>query len=627
MYNRFFGFKERPFKLVPNPEYLFLSKIHEEALAHLNYAVNDGDGFVEITGEVGTGKTTLCRMFLENLDEDTEAAFIFNPKLDPDQLLQTINDEFGITGAKGTTKDHIDLLNRFLIEKKSQDKKAILLIDEAQNLNADVLEQLRLLSNLETTTSKLLQIFLVGQPELGELLDSHELRQLNQRITMSCHLMPLSFSETKEYIKHRIGIASHGSGVQFTPSAYRAIFNYSGGVPRLINIACDRALLTAFAVNQKKITGKTAKNAIKELAPKKNKPPGRGPLILAITAVCAVVFIGTVLLVPLLVKKDVSLKIADTVFYKVTGADRGDKTVEKAPPEPPVTEPITPVGDTENKTQTADDAVSPDKGENAVVPDVEAEKTAETENQTLAVEKAVEPEIQSIAVEKAVEPEIQSIFFSTPAELKAFLLSAGYDTLRHDAIQNVLMMWEQAPSTLHLLDRLEDDREYFSIAARQSGLISQYVEADLTILNRLNLPAVLKFNLKDAKHPRYLPLVRIEDKTMVFSANGNHVKAAPATVARLWMGTTYVIWKDFFNYKDAISESASTESIMTLKLHLKEIGFDGLEMTPVFDDMTRQVIKDVQKKNGLDVDGVVGPFTKIVLYNANSSLSIPHILN
>ncbi len=616
MYNRFFGFKERPFKLVPNPEYLFLSKIHEEALAHLNYAVNDGDGFVEITGEVGTGKTTLCRMFLENLDEDTEAAFIFNPKLDPDQLLQTINDEFGITGAKGTTKDHIDLLNRFLIEKKSQDKKAILLIDEAQNLNADVLEQLRLLSNLETTTSKLLQIFLVGQPELGELLDSHELRQLNQRITMSCHLMPLSFSETREYIKHRIGIASHGSGVQFTSSAYRAIFNYSGGVPRLINIACDRALLTAFAVNQKKITGKTAKNAIKELAPKKNKPPGRGPLVLAITAVCAVVFIGTVLLVPLLVKKDVSLKIADTVFYKVTGADRGDKTVEKAPPELPGPEPIKPLADTEEKPLSvpAVDAALPDEGETATIPEVEAEKT-------------VEPEIQTIPAEKAVEPEIQATFFSTPDEFEAFLLNTEYGALRHDAILHAVGMWNGAASTLLLLDRMEDDREYFSIAARQSGLISQYVEADLGILTRLNLPAVLKFNLKDAKHPIYLPLVRIEDKTMVFYANGNHVKAAPATVARLWMGTAYVLWKDFFNYKDTITESASTESIMTLKLHLKEIGFDGLEMTPVFDDMTRQVIETFQEKNGLDVDGVVGPFTKIVLYNASRSLNIPHILN
>ena len=170
MYKNFFGFKERPFQLLPNPVYLFLSRSHEEALAHLIYAMSQGDGFVEITGEVGTGKTTLCRAFLEKLNENTEAAYIFNPKLDSVQLLKTINDEFGISSEADNSKDLIDTLNAFLMGKKAEGKKAILVIDEAQNLDKDVLEQIRLLSNLETTTSKLLQIILVGQPELGEML-------------------------------------------------------------------------------------------------------------------------------------------------------------------------------------------------------------------------------------------------------------------------------------------------------------------------------------------------------------------------------------------------------------------------------------------------------------------------
>ncbi|MBN1107069.1 MAG: AAA family ATPase, partial [Deltaproteobacteria bacterium] len=181
MYKNFFGFKERPFQLVPNPAYLFLSRSHEEAMAHLTYALSQGDGFVEMTGEVGTGKTTLCRAFLENLDQNTDAAYIFNPKLDSLQLLKAINDEFGISSEGDNIKDLIDRLNAFLLRRKAEGKKVILVIDEAQNLSADVLEQLRLLSNLETTTSKLLQIVLVGQPELGEMLDSQELRQLGQR--------------------------------------------------------------------------------------------------------------------------------------------------------------------------------------------------------------------------------------------------------------------------------------------------------------------------------------------------------------------------------------------------------------------------------------------------------------
>jgi len=266
MYNNFFGFKEKPFKLVPNPEYFFLSKCHEEALAHLNYAISQGDGFVEITGEVGTGKTTLCRTFLESLNSRTKAAYIFNPKLGPKQLLMNINDEFGIKSDSETTKELIDTLNAFLMRNRAKGNKVILLIDEAQNLSQNVLEQLRLLSNLETNKDKLLQIILVGQPELAEMLESYELRQIGQRITLSYHLTPLSFSETKEYIQYRINIAAQRKGIKFDQLAYYHIFKYSRGIPRLINIVCDRALLTGFVLNQHKITGNILKASIRELS-------------------------------------------------------------------------------------------------------------------------------------------------------------------------------------------------------------------------------------------------------------------------------------------------------------------------------------------------------------------------
>jgi general secretion pathway protein A len=265
MYEKFFSFREKPFKLVPNPAYLFLSKSHEETLAHLNYALSEGDGFVEITGEVGTGKTTLCRAFLESLDSDTIAAYIFNPRLGPRQLIRAINDELGIKYDADNTKDLIDKLNSFLIRKKAQRKKVILLIDEAQNLSRNVLEQLRLLSNLETNQEKLLQIILVGQPELSEILDAHELRQLSQRITLRYHLSPLNHKETVEYIRYRINIAAQNVGIKFNRSAFRQIYKYSRGIPRVINIACDRSLLTAFGLSRHKITGSIARASIKEL--------------------------------------------------------------------------------------------------------------------------------------------------------------------------------------------------------------------------------------------------------------------------------------------------------------------------------------------------------------------------
>ncbi|MCF8110170.1 MAG: AAA family ATPase [Desulfobacteraceae bacterium] len=273
MYNSFFGFREKPFKLVPNPGYLYLSRSHEEALAHLKYAVAQGEGFVEITGEVGTGKTLLCRTFLQNMAHGLETAYIFNPKLSAKGLLRAINSEFGIRSDLATIKELIDELNTFLIKKKAQGRRAVLIIDEAQNLGTDVLEQLRLLSNLETTKDKLLQMILVGQPELSRILASHELRQLAQRISLSCSIEPLTYEETRQYIIHRIHVASSKPRVEFTGRALRRIYKYSGGVPRLINIVCDRALLVAFSENIHRITGKVVNIAASELSVS-NRGPG-----------------------------------------------------------------------------------------------------------------------------------------------------------------------------------------------------------------------------------------------------------------------------------------------------------------------------------------------------------------
>lgn len=296
MYNSFFGFREKPFKLVPNPDYLYLSKSHEEALAHLRYAVYQGEGFVEITGEVGTGKTMLCRAFLEDMAPEVETAYIINPRLSARGLLRAINSEFGIRSDHATAKELIDELNAFLIKKKSQGKSAILIIDEAQNLGRDVLEQLRLLSNLETTREKLLQMILVGQPELSRMLDTRELRQLSQRISLSCSISPLVFRETRQYINHRLHVASPGPRVYFTKGALRRIYRYSGGIPRLINIACDRALLLAFSRGIHRISGQTAKSAIAELSARTRLQAAwqkSSPLPLMMFGILAAAFIMT----------------------------------------------------------------------------------------------------------------------------------------------------------------------------------------------------------------------------------------------------------------------------------------------------------------------------------------------
>jgi general secretion pathway protein A len=266
MFEQYFDFKENPFKLASDPAYFFLGRHHEEAIAHLNYAVLEGEGFIAITGEKGVGKTTVCRSFIEKLDENTEVAYSYKPASDPKELLKAINAEFGILSESEDAKDLTDSLNTFLMQKKMQGKKVAIFLDDAHSLNRDVLEQVRLISNLETTKDKLLQIILIGEPILTKMLTSQALRQIGQRVSVGYYIDAFNYDETMVYIQHRLSIASKGSSVRFDPKAVRRIFKYSGGIPRTINIACERALKMAFYRKEKLITGDIAEEAISHLA-------------------------------------------------------------------------------------------------------------------------------------------------------------------------------------------------------------------------------------------------------------------------------------------------------------------------------------------------------------------------
>lgn len=548
MYNNFFGFKERPFQLVPNPAYLFLSRSHEEAIAHLNYALSHGDGFVEITGEVGTGKTTLCRAFLEDLDKDSEVAYIFNPQLNQLELLKTINDEFGISSKADNTKDLIDALNGFLIKKKSQKKNVILLIDEAQNLNKEVLEQLRLLSNLETNTSKLLQIILVGQPELQTMLDSYDLRQLRQRITLSWYLTPLSRKETKEYIRHRVNIASKKTEDKFTQSAYDLIYKYSGGIPRLINIACDRALLTAFGDNRRKVTGSIASSAIRELKSRggdTNRFLTRGRLLTGFIVLFCLVLIAVFL-------------------YKIL--------------------PL-------SKSNTVD--------------------TKNTANIASQEESARDPEPGT----------------KTSLGFEDFLGSLTHRSSRFTAVKTAISLWETAPRLNLHLDDIVDDNAFFQFAAARNNFHILAVNKDLDLVKKLNLPAVLAFLPPGAISPRYLTLIKMTENELILKGGEKDevVSVEPAKMQSNWTGNAYILWKNFYNYSGDIPLDAPEESVFTLKMLLRDIGFKEIKPDNLYDDFTRETIKKIQEKHGIEVDGIVGARTKIVIYNEKKELRIPHI--
>ena len=255
MYTSFFGLNEKPFTITPDPRYLFMSERHGEALAHLVYGVTEGGGFIQLTGEVGTGKTTLVRTLLGQIPAEVDIALILNPQLSALEFLLAICEELGIAIAvedKKSAKPLVDALNQHLLDAHSRGRRVILLVDEAQNLSAEVLEQLRLLTNLETARQKLLQIILIAQPELREKLAQENLRQLAQRITGRYHLEPLSADEASRYIDHRLRVAGALTEI-FNPAAKREVFRLSGGVPRIMNVICDRALLGAYTLEKRTI--------------------------------------------------------------------------------------------------------------------------------------------------------------------------------------------------------------------------------------------------------------------------------------------------------------------------------------------------------------------------------------
>ncbi|MCP4151990.1 MAG: AAA family ATPase, partial [bacterium] len=567
-----FGFKERPFQLVPNPEYLYLGRSHEEALAHLNYAISHGDGFVEITGEVGTGKTTLCRAFLDSLDENTEVAYIFNPRMSALELLRGINDEFDIDSGADNPKDLIDTLNAFLMEKKTQNKKAILLIDEAQNLSMEVLEQLRLLSNLETNTTKLLQIILVGQPELQKILDSYSLRQLRQRITLSWYLTPLNRKETRGYIRHRVNIASKKSVEVFTPTAYDLIYKYSGGIPRLINITCDRALLTAFGFNRDRVTGSIARSSIKEL-----KERGRSRQLFFKDSR----FIIAVLLVVCLALPAAFLLNEPTVEQPGTIAAK--KTIPMVPP--PV-ESGTPATVAKN---------------NAVVNPLP---------------------VTSPAVTTIITPGV-----SIPLPFEDFIKNLKSGPSRFTALEAALSQWKTTPVLNRYLEKMENDASFFQLAAVQNDFQLQQIGNDFELIKRLDLPTIIVLSPPEVYSPGYLTILKMtaESITLKGGEKNEIITLKPAELKQYWVGKAYIIWKNFHNCTGAIPNNAPAESIVILKNLLREIGFSHLNSDTIYDIATRQVIEKIQQKHGLCVDGIVGDLTKIVIYNENKGLKIPHI--
>ncbi len=612
MYNQFFGFTERPFRLVPDPAYLFLSARHEEALAHLKYAVAEGEGFVEITGEVGTGKTLLCRTFLEQLDESVESAYIFNPRLTALELIKSVNDEFGVQSEnRGGIKAPIDALNAFLMEKKAQGKKVVLVIDEAQNLDIDVLEQIRLLSNLETTRSKLLQIILAGQPELGEKLDSHELRQLGQRITLSCRLRPLSLKETRDYIRHRVQVASRKTADIFTRRAIKKIYRYSGGIPRLINIACDRALLCAYGFNQRKISSAIADAAIAELVSRGEiHRRGAGAFTSGWTRRFGLLSILAGLLVLFFFQSDIRVLLA-----KMTMTGFTEQQSEPAEPKEDVGPPAA------LSQAPAPETLSPSDSDVAFF--AEDGNTPDPGGTSRFAAAAWGVDDLDRFVPKNTPLTISHDMVSFPD----YLAAAPAAGSRRHALKAVLDLWGAGDMAMVDIVQITDDTAFFSAAAAMSGLAAHPVNADLDLIRKLNLCAILAFDGPGDQGPVYLAAVKADGRTMILydGASGIHITVPDAAIRRHGLKEIYVFWKNFYNYQGVIPSTAPDDAVVTLKLHLRDLGYDYIQLGSDYDADTRLTVEGIQAEHGIPVDGFIGPLTKMVLYNKTPALAMPRL--
>jgi len=433
MYKSYFGLREAPFAISPNPRYLYMSELHREALAHLLYGIRSDGCMILLTGGVGTGKTTLCRCLMEQLPEDTEVAVILNPRLSARELLRTVCEELSLLpgNTTGSIKTYVDAINTYLLQAHAADRTIAIIVDEAQNLAVDVLEQLRLLTNLETPTRKLLRILLLGQPELRDMLERPELAQVNQRITSRYHLTPLQSPDASNYIQHRLRVAGDNSGTLFTEKAIRHAISLTGGVPRLINILCDRALLGAYAINAEKVDLKIMKRAGEEIFPNRHKKRRQRTSAAVVAAVfAAILLLPAVIFIPNWLAPDPP---TNPPVITAPPAQPAQPIQQVVPPAPPVqqqdagqmenlqTPPVQPPADNPAKTLsgTADSATANLTGEQQAssstaqkeakkiapeAPPVTQQQVETTDRPVWPGKKGQTPAVQSGETDKAAAP-------------------------------------------------------------------------------------------------------------------------------------------------------------------------------------------------------------------------------
>ncbi|MDT8451127.1 MAG: AAA family ATPase [Gammaproteobacteria bacterium] len=561
MYNAYFNFKAAPFSIAPDPRYLYMTGQHREALAHLVYGLNSEGGCILLTGEVGTGKTTVCRCLLEQIPEHTNIALVVNPKVTAIELLETLCDELKIAypDENNTIKTYLDRINAFLIEANARNEKTVLIIDEAQNLDDTVLEQLRLLTNLETNQRKLLQIIILGQPELLEILSRQEMRQLAQRITARFHLNALSRHEVKAYINHRLAVA--GQNAQLFPDHTIAqLYRLSQGVPRLLNVICDRALLGTYVQNRPVVDSKTLTTAAKEVFGelKHTQYRTRRSYFLPIS-ILAVIAVGTALAL-FSYRPELFSGSTAAVFKTLTPATR---LIAKQ-------DPAAAVATAPASSTSADDA------------------TFET------MDEAV-----SVAIPPADDP------------INDFINAAG-DENEAIAFDTLLRQWR--PDYMNENGTPVCDNPAHSLSCLHE-------RGNLNSLRKLNRPAVLKLYGNNGRIA-HVVLSRLDKNRATLVAADDSFYIDVSLLENYWYGEFSLLWQPPPFYQQAVSPGSNGPVVQWLGQQLTRLY--GHQQTPTIYDVYRDElvtrVETFQQSKGLVADGIAGPLTLIHL---NTDIGAP----
>ncbi len=592
MYNEYFGFNEPPFSIAPDPRYLYMTAQHREALAHLVYGLNSDGGCILLTGEVGTGKTTICRCLLEQIPEKINVALVLNPKISELELLETICDELHISYPEQnkSIKTFTDRINQFLIERNAKNERTVLIIDEAQNLDSTVLEQLRLLTNLETEQRKLLQIIILGQPELLDILATPEMRQLAQRITARYHLNPLSREEIKAYINHRLAIA--GQNIQLFPEkTITQLYRLSNGIPRLINIICDRALLGCYVENNVNVDTRILKKAADEVSGELKKVQNRNKLFNNTSLLTGMTVAILVIAIAILVYKPG--KHEGTVKSSVA-----EKNVITRVTTTPDGEPDKPVVALPQAEQTKKMSDSPDTIAVAAV-DTKA-IIADAAPVDMKNGTATEQSVQTTNIAVQQSPELDDIIKNSSHNSKP----AAYQTL--------FEQW-QIPYDIN-------SQRTACQQAQQSGLRCLHKQGNLNSLLQHNRPAVLKM-FTPSGDSAYATLIRVRDRIATLEIKQQLLEVDTSTLDQYWLGQYTLLWRQPENYNKAVRPDKTGKLTDWLRqsfsrIYKSETGDDTSPATLL------DAVKQFQKEQGLTADGVVGPVT-IIHINTALGMAVP----